>query len=316
MAASAPNPEEILYNTIGQLYQANLNWAAALAWVSYDILITLDEEVMRMWRTKLSVPSFIYFSTRYVGFIYLIWSVSVSTNYKLTVEVCKPWGPIEAAVVQFLSTAVNALLALRIDAFYNRGGKVRYFLIFIFIADTAIEITLSTLSGTNAASASVHPPGIPIPGCLGGLADAPRLALISWVTNIVYQVLCFGLALYKFFSAFGASGISRSHLASMFMRDGALIFFMIFWSHIVAIVLNYGIPQNPLVEICIPWLVASVTLGAPRIIINLQNAAHPHSYTSEFEMHIRSLSLAFAPGPVQTSNILPAETSGYKPSQH
>ncbi|KAJ6473252.1 hypothetical protein C8R45DRAFT_1163903 [Mycena sanguinolenta] len=289
MASPAAQLEQ-LYQTIGDFYTANLNGVAALSWLAYDIIITLDQEVNQMWRAKFSAPSFIYFTSRYYGLVYMIWAASVSTNFRLPEPVielfivrcrsnlqandCKGWGPLEAASVQFLSMGVNALLAIRIDAFYNRNMKVRAFLVFIYLGEFVTEVVFSTLTGVDSADARAHPPGLPIPGCVS--SSTPRFGLAAWVTNIVYQALCFTLALYKFFSVFRGE-VTGSRLAMM-----------MFGANMVNIILNFGVPESPLLQICVPWLIATFSVGAPRIILNLKTAANSKTYTSEFEMHVRT----------------------------
>ncbi|KAJ7249523.1 hypothetical protein B0H12DRAFT_1121999 [Mycena haematopus] len=315
--SSSPTAEELdqLYQTIGDFYKANLNAVAALSWLVYDIIVTLDQEVNRMWRAKFSVPTFIYFATRYYGLLYMMYDhgltlCSVSTNYslpeKVNVSFCRGWGPFEAASVQFLSMAVNALLAIRIDAFYNRSTRVRVFLVFIYIGINrcfSAEVAFSTLTGIDSADAQIHPSGVPLPGCIAN--STPRFGLAAWVTNLVYQALCFSLGLYKFFSVFrGDKEVSGSRLAMMFVRDGAMFFLMqvsqiypllhpsdvsrMFGANMVNIILNFGVPKSPLLQICVPWLIATFSVGAPRIILNLKSAANSRSFTSEFEMHVRT----------------------------
>ncbi|KAJ7221872.1 hypothetical protein C8J57DRAFT_1392392 [Mycena rebaudengoi] len=288
------NSEEqfkLLLKTIGDLFVANNNLVATLAWLVYDIIITLDQEIERMWGAPLTLPSFIYFTTRYYGLFFLVcvlcfWCFLISqTNYNLSAKrviprnSCDSWGPFESASVQLLSMSANALLAIRIDAFYNRNRKGSMFL------GISTQVALSSLVLVGSGQAQVHPPGVPIPGCLS--ASPPRFGIAAWLANIVYQLLCLTLALSKFFAAFRGT-VSKSRLADMFIRDAA---------NMLNIILAYGTPPSALLNLCVSWIVGAFAVGAPRIILNLKGAAGSSDYTSEFEMHVRSHdeSLAFRP---------------------
>ncbi|KAJ7221876.1 hypothetical protein C8J57DRAFT_244221 [Mycena rebaudengoi] len=315
------SPEEqlnFLFKIIGDLLAANQNLVATLAWLVYDILITLDQEIERMWGAPLTLPSFIYFSTRYYGLFFLIWGTATQTNSNLTAKL-RELGPLRSrrctvpiyeckraashpnrCILQPQSQSQNfphLYLLGRIWGGLPSPRPTKY----ILSTTLQTELAFSSLTGMNSGHAQVHPPGVPLPGCLS--SAAPRFGIAAWITNIVYQVLCLALALYKFFAAFGGE-VTKSRLADMFIRDGALFFFMIFGANMLNIILAYGIPESALLNLCVPWIIATFAVGAPRIILNLKGAARSSGYTSEFEMHVRTNneSLVFAP-PAELSRV-------------
>ena len=96
-SGSLANEISLLIDAVYQEQQTLRSSVGALAWLTYDILITYDEEVEHVWgyvislrqawsksndvrlyRKRWNLPKTLYFIGRYFGLLYLMWASRIA----------------------------------------------------------------------------------------------------------------------------------------------------------------------------------------------------------------------------------------------
>ncbi|KAF8517004.1 hypothetical protein JB92DRAFT_2908310 [Gautieria morchelliformis] len=254
-----------LISALSQLQKTNLSTAAATAWLTYEILITLGQEINYIWKTQWSPPKVLYLASRYYGLFNLVVNTFMTLRPNLSVNLCAAWGWFDAfSGVVFFTTTVNFILLLRIHALYGRNKTVLIFLLTIYCGEFVTEVI-----GVALTIRQIHfipiPPNVPLLGCLS--ADhPPRLTLISWVPCLVVACVFFFMTLYKFYTfireEFSDSGVifpwegrSLAPVTSLLLRDGALFFAMMFAVILLNTLFNVLVKSGPLISVgspCVP----------------------------------------------------------------
>ncbi|OBZ71448.1 hypothetical protein A0H81_08511 [Grifola frondosa] len=195
------NQEEALYRqVIGDVFTVNVCTAAAATWVTYDVLLTLGQEIHLIWRAKFSLAKVLYFLVRYYNLFALLIQVagrnSASNCKRFTSPSLPSYEPIRSLQLPALdmvrshypvvdspgcylgSIPLWVAVASGITSDINRpsarsGMHIRF-----------IGLTLEVID--------LHPtpavPGFPIPGCIGTANTGGRLSLKIWIT--VMTVAC------------------------------------------------------------------------------------------------------------------------------
>ncbi|KAI0320560.1 hypothetical protein OF83DRAFT_567410 [Amylostereum chailletii] len=200
------------------------NYVAAVTWVLYDILVTMDQEVHRMWKGRLfTPPALTFFVCRYFGLMYLIYvTFDVSTTRHST-TFCSGVEWFQVAGVVILSILVNMLLAVRIDAFYGGRKIVRWTLLVLYTTETICEVTFAILAAVTNGRSVPYPPEIPIHGCSSPASPNNSISRgdNAWLVNFGYHGCCLALIAYRIYEDYRAKntpmGIQRT-----FVRDGVI----------------------------------------------------------------------------------------------
>ncbi|KAF8522363.1 hypothetical protein JB92DRAFT_2888368, partial [Gautieria morchelliformis] len=222
-----------LISALSQVQKTNLSTAAATAWLTYDILITVGQEINYIWKAQWSPPKVLYLASRYYGLFNLVLAkpIQVTLTPNLSVNVRAPCylthifdtHDIQFSGAVFFTTTVNLILLLRIHALYGRNKTVLIFLLTIY------SLTIKQIHFIPI------PPKVPLLGCLSA-NHPPRLTLISWVPCLIIACVFFFMTLYKFYTflrqefssdsgvIFPRKGRSLAPITSLFLRDGALFF--------------------------------------------------------------------------------------------
>ncbi|KAF8483087.1 hypothetical protein JB92DRAFT_3033002, partial [Gautieria morchelliformis] len=220
----------VLISALSQLQKTNLSTAAATAWLTYEILITLGQEINYIWKAQWSSPKVLYLASRYYGLFNLAKPIQVTLTPNMSVNVrapcylthifdthdiqlcvitisasvatphtshrCEAWGWFDAfSGVVFFTTTVNFILLLRIHALYGRNKTVLIFLL------TLYSLTIRQIHFIPI------PPNVPLLGCLSA-GHPPRLTLISCDSGVIFPW----------------EGRSLAPVTSLFLRDGASFF--------------------------------------------------------------------------------------------
>ncbi|KAI0092362.1 hypothetical protein BDY19DRAFT_991069 [Irpex rosettiformis] len=226
------------------------------------------------------------------------------TGADLTPWMCSTWGIMLALSVQLVSMLVNGLLAVRVNAIFSGDRYVKWLVLCLWVVETVVELVLSTVSGVESAEPQPFPTSIPVSGCLPGNGGVPRMTIAAWVTNIVYSVTCFSLITYRFLSVYLRNSLTNE-LAQTFLRDGAMLFFMVcgmyesdiassvlipkvLGANVVNLVLLYSVPKSLITLAGIPWLVGAFSIASYRTILDLRGAYRKGTgFSSEFELSQR-----------------------------
>jgi hypothetical protein len=282
MSTGAAEAAEVaaIINAVRDLRIVNLAAAGATAWVAYDILITIGQEVAYIWRAKWSMLKFLYLISRYYSFFHLIISIAVSTNYELSLSFCKGWlwfvaysGPVISAA------AIDALLILRLHAVYEFNKRLLIFLLCLYIIEFAIVITVATYLLSNTQAFIQSP--VLLSGCLATTAPNTNISLIAWIPNLLVNCTFFVLTIYKFahlVRIVNGSGLwttlrkgkNISPIMALFVRDGAICFGMVLAALLLNIIFIIVVAGSPLNQMGTAWLVATYSVAGSRLVLNLR----------------------------------------------
>lgn len=192
---------------------------AALAWLCWDICITIDEEVEVVWKMRWSYIKCTYFFLRYMGVCLLAssWPIGTVETPKLhfTKHDCYIWNAYQTIGSFLICLAVEYVLLLRVFALYSSHRYMKYVLPALFIAEVIIML-ISVISFLPKLEYTIT--------C--ATLSTPRGMFIYGATSIAFQTVLFFLTLYKFLSAV-RSGWNTTPIMALLVRDGTWSFFVL-----------------------------------------------------------------------------------------
>ncbi|KAH8986466.1 hypothetical protein EDB92DRAFT_1949136 [Lactarius akahatsu] len=257
-----------------------LELIAALAFLVWDILITLDQEVEAVWtKPNKFYTKWLFFFVRYfavamqVALLFVGTRIAFSLHY--TYSDCVKWYVFQEVGTQALIAAVEFILIVRVHALYDRSRIVTSILVLLFIAENIVMIvTLVRVVpeiGFDRICTVVHSP--------------PRLLLFA-VAFVSFETVLFILTLFKFIVAL-RNGWGRTPVLYLLVRDGTWAFILIFgsrrlsslsplFSHspvLVTLCVNASFylaaGDSPNSSIAFPWLLSIEAFAGARIVLNL-----------------------------------------------
>ncbi|KAJ6569475.1 hypothetical protein B0H19DRAFT_1373628 [Mycena capillaripes] len=192
------------------------NAMAALVWVAYDLLLSLDREIVSVWKSPWSVTKCLYLFLRYNSLLALAFyfmETLGTTPFVVMLELPPETAGIGAApclrsfkviiggrsyiaVTEILCVLVGeALILLRINALYGWERKWVVATVFLFVCEAIVGIvtTVVTLSGgSQGLSGSTR-----ILDCLAGSNDVPDVNIGMWCTSLAVICIYFGMIFRK-----------------------------------------------------------------------------------------------------------------------
>ncbi|KZT69955.1 hypothetical protein DAEQUDRAFT_737706 [Daedalea quercina L-15889] len=156
---------DTLVTLIDLAQDRGLHAAAALAWLVYDYLLSLQDEVELIWSSPDTIPKLLYFISRYFGLV--VASMACADIPRLYCRSAVIWA---AVSLYTLVCCVELSLMLRIYALYERSrlsdAVVFYILGSAFIAET---LCIGVINGLGfqvmLPRISPYPSDWPIEGC-------------------------------------------------------------------------------------------------------------------------------------------------------
>ncbi|KAF9522905.1 hypothetical protein CPB83DRAFT_899218 [Crepidotus variabilis] len=328
--SAAPDLSQILplvFKGLKMTRDGNYSIAAAIAVIGYDICATFFDEMQLIWGKKWSLPKVLYLLARYYGLIYLIITLIVGSNTKLTSEVfvntlCVLFPNRFPALTSvscrgylyyysyggdiFFTSIVNAIFVIRIHALYGKSQKILALFVSLCLIEFGFELGTTYIAAkTSAESATVNPLGIPWPGCIG-TALPLKLTLLAWIPCLTVATILFAFTIFKFKDALRKQAIiSRSEsqekinnlspMMVVFIRDGSLYFFLIFAILLLCTVLIVPRDEDSALPL-MPWIIAVYSLSGSHLILDLRKAGQNGVNQHSDRVPDDTLPLAFAGG--------------------
>ncbi|KAH9041883.1 hypothetical protein EDB83DRAFT_2295451 [Lactarius deliciosus] len=253
-----PTLDDQLYDPL----KLDLSAVAALAFLVWDILITLDQEVEAVWtKPNKFYTKWLFFFVRYFAVAMQIALLFVGTRIAFTLHYtysdCVKWYIFQEVGTQALIAAVEFILIVRVHALYDRSRIVTSILLLLFIAENIVMIvTLVRVVpeiGFDPICTVVHSP--------------PRLLLFA-VAFVSFETVLFILTLFKFIVAL-RSGWGRTPVLYLLVRDGTWAFILIFVTLCVNAGFYLAAGDSPNSSIAFPWLLSIEAFAGARIVLNL-----------------------------------------------
>lgn len=233
-----------------QSQDASRSLVAALAFLAWDILITLDDEAVHIWMTTFQPLKILYLLSRYYSLLALI----ILNTRTLT---CKGWVIIEGTSAVLLEIVVEIILILRIYAMYTANRRLLYVLIPAFAVQVIIMVVTLAVSLPEVMD-SLH--------C--GEVVFPVKIIAYSIASIAFEGFLVMLTLYKYCIA-RAEGWGRAGLMTVLVRDGVWAFALLFVVNL-ANTLFFTIAPATLAALGFPWLLAILGALGPRLVLNIR----------------------------------------------
>ncbi|RXW18129.1 hypothetical protein EST38_g7729 [Candolleomyces aberdarensis] len=243
---------ESYLNNVAGTQVVGYNCVASLAFLIYDILLTLHQEV-RIYTfifETISLTSFarlrwygreslsailnfivlnaldsiswnltkcLFFFIRYFPVILQISVLFVGTPpFTFTKRECYIWNVYQGLATVLIVAAVDYILILRIFALYSRSRIIRYLVATLYLLEL---VTMSIGVGLAVPNLGYDD--------LCTLIDVPDTFLIAAGAPIAFQTILFGLTAWRFLEAVKA-GWGNVPIIQLLMRDGTWAFILLF----------------------------------------------------------------------------------------
>ncbi|TBU52832.1 hypothetical protein BD310DRAFT_831342 [Dichomitus squalens] len=258
--------------------------AGALALLVYDHLVTLDLEAELVWtQSKRSRVVWLYIFNRFFPLVWLVCIIYLS---------------VDDFVILVSTLAVQIILQLRVYALYDKGRRVRLFLVCCWLAEVTvmailIGITMANISGKCrwcSPQARAQPlmlvladlPVVSTPtGCY--YSGIFSISALFWLPALVYEPILCLMVLWQawdqdwtswFRRAVDRSGTSvRLHQGRLFKvlaRDSLIYFVAIF----IELIINTVIwsHYNRYINIVVPWAGVLPSILGSRLLLSMREA--------------------------------------------
>ncbi|PPQ98796.1 hypothetical protein CVT24_003354 [Panaeolus cyanescens] len=266
---------ETIYSPYGSAGSAagaevvNRSSVAALAFLLWDILITMEDEVNLIWPRTLSYTKVVYFLIRYIPVFVHISILFVGTEltpyFNFTPYDCYIWQIFQGVAVVTIVTLVDTILILRIHALYH-GNNVMRIIVFICFGLEIIGMTIGLIISLPKITYDHI--------CL--TLSFPHSIILYGASSIAFQTFLFIITLYKFIQA-ARSGWGDVPLIVLLVRDGTWAFFMLF-----AIYAGQGfvflLSNKAYSGVLYAWILTAFSFAGYRILLNISKLA---DYTSD-----------------------------------
>ncbi|EMD31333.1 hypothetical protein CERSUDRAFT_100529 [Gelatoporia subvermispora B] len=242
MSAALTEEERLLLQAAQDHFALNLSTLASIAWLVYDIVLTLPQEFQLVWSCR-----------RWLWFIGLGPSISNATG--------------------------ELLFMTRIYAAYGRSRRMFMFLLFLWLAE-GVTGWVATILNIKATGIIDRPLNYPLPGCTEDQTPSNfvHLDLLSWTVDSAVAV-CLCVLILGFFirstdfrvSSRASGGLRLSELRKLapvmllFVRDGMSYF--ILW-----LIASYAIAVSPLFVYHTAAHVSPSPSQSSRLYLNLRGS--------------------------------------------
>lgn len=236
---------------------------ASLAFLLYDHVITLDQEVERIWKAPWSLPKILFLFNRYTGPISLLVNTSIFTS-EAPYPVCQKWIHFEGAAGIIAMASVELIMIFRLYALYRRSKTMLALMILGFWCNISAMSVLMQLGLQRTTI--FQRPGHWYKGCHP--VGLPDFFWAYYVSPLIFETILLGLTLYKTFWQI-RSRVTHTPVVKLFVRDGVAYFLVIFCT-LLSNSLIWLLAPAGLLESGIGMAIAMPTVMGSRMLLNLR----------------------------------------------
>ncbi|KAF5334564.1 hypothetical protein D9758_015786 [Tetrapyrgos nigripes] len=291
------------------------SFVASLAFLLYDILLTLDEEIELIWnRRKWSLFKFLYFYVRYVPFMLqlsvvfiqihplstltfsplLLVGTEITPQLHFTSNDCSIWQIYQGCLTIVVFAPVDYILVARIYALFHSAPLVQLFISVCYVASViAMSVGLALAVPEVTFDGICH------------TTNVSRKVLINGGAEVTFQTILFILTLYKFISMLREEGwvvVKAVPLLRIIIKDGIWAFFVLF-TLVAAQALVYVAGREG--GILYGWVLCAFSFSGYRILLNLNHIPRSRSRPQRNHCQRRSYS-----SPGQSNSYTPIPRTG------
>ncbi|THH27345.1 hypothetical protein EUX98_g6843 [Antrodiella citrinella] len=244
---------------IAQTRDVSRSEMAAVTILTYDIIVTMGDEIELIWSRKWTFAKAMYIVARYIPWAFQLAFIAINadgtTGLFFSVPECHRWIAVQAVILQLIISTVDIVLMTRVYALYNRNFKLTATLGVLFCAEVAyLSYVLSVVSPRLTFNADCF------------VTSSPKIFVSYWIVSLVFETILFLLTLYKFIHAVH-DGWGKRPVMQQFVGDGTWAYFLIFFAMLINSLL-YKLVHTPLAGICFTWLLSVLSFAGSRLILN------------------------------------------------
>ncbi|KAL4250607.1 DUF6533 domain-containing protein [Pleurotus pulmonarius] len=234
---------------------------SAIAFILWDICITVGQEVDRIWSQTWSRTKVLYFICRYLPAALLISTLPIGSSkpadISFTYHDCFIWQLYQLTITMIIFSSVEFIMLLRVEALYNQHRFISLTLRTLYY----IEMTLMIIGiGTTMQKFRFDTSCVTL--------ELPPMAIIFAVITPVNQTLLFILTSIRFVQGVRQYGWGMVPLIELLMRDGTWSFFLI--EALLAVNgVFYFVMSYPYGPMFYCYLIAGFSFVGYRVILNL-----------------------------------------------
>jgi hypothetical protein len=264
-SATTPAPIFAFAVVVGKYYSL-----AGLVLLIYDHLTTLDREVERIWSTRFTAASLLFYLNRYLTLLLYVTLTAGVFDKTWSVQTCQHFIIIPAVGTVVLQGVTSLVMLLRTYALWSRKTPILIILVAAYLVLMALSVR------AMVAGRRYNPEQFLYPGCMIIVPGALRLNPLvhAWLTLIFFDTIVVALTLWRTLSIHRMGG--KMPLTTLLLRDGVAYFAAIglanlsyFFIYAVAVPVNMTVAQ------------AISAIMTSRLILNLRQESRATTVVDE-----------------------------------
>jgi len=236
----------------------------------YDHLLTLNQEINYLWRSKFGLASAIVLVNRYLVPCVLAIDICELFGGPPSLLFCQIWTGLQSYISIASYMSIHVLVAMRVHALYGGRQSIRTALIVGVSLSAIISIAVATLGVIT-----VTPLLIPSPHqCVSKI---PPFIWATYLPSILFETCLFALTLSMAVSQL-KEGQCITSLYRILYRDGILYFVAVFLCTSFTLIV-WAVAPPPSILLARYFSHALIVIAGSRLVLNLKvYAAERHSY--------------------------------------
>ncbi|KAJ7460074.1 hypothetical protein B0H11DRAFT_53660 [Mycena galericulata] len=269
MSNSSPNPD---LGAAEVQFEFNVNYYISITSFTilfYEYILTLDQEILAYWGTRITWPTLLFYLNRYTSLIGNVpivfeyfWTANTPNKLQARCHALQTYHQYYAIVAQAF---VAAMLIMRTYALYERNKKLLWLMVAVAVAAALVGAVL--LFSGKGNSDDLNNRFVEV-GCASGLIlSTSRRLGFAWTGLLLFDCMIFVLTVSK---AVVVSREQRGGLLFLLMRDGSLYFLVMVFSNCGNILsFIYAGPYERGVGTTFTNVISSVMIS--RLMLNLRD---------------------------------------------
>ncbi|TCD70558.1 hypothetical protein EIP91_002904 [Steccherinum ochraceum] len=224
LLSPALNSQDEIIRTLTQAQTSRYVGVAALAFLVWDMLLNIADEVEYIWQAPSGWVKWAYLFIRHWAILSLgvLLAQGTNTNNHLgfTDRSCYNWIIAETVISFLLFWAVEVVLSIRIYALYARSKVILYTVGLLFIGET-VTATVTFVRTLSKGKYSVEL------GCV--VTWVPPFFIAAWIALLAFQTVLFILTMVHWFRNVALTkSLGRQSILYVFVRDGIWAYAVMF----------------------------------------------------------------------------------------
>ncbi|EMD34876.1 hypothetical protein CERSUDRAFT_125397 [Gelatoporia subvermispora B] len=237
---------------------------AATAFIVWDTIIHLADEVEYIWRGPRLWTTWCYAFVRHVPYLVqgtiLYLTNTVSSGKTFSYEQCRGWIIYQFASVEAIIVVVELILIARVFAMYHGNRAIRVVTLAFYCMEIIgmtgiLVVTVPNMGFSNTCD----------------VTSMPRVFACYWIFSLCFETFLFTLTLFKFFRSAACYLHDRS-LLLMLVRDGTWAYTAIF-AVMLTNTLMYQVVKNSLAGVFFFCEISVVSFAGSHVLLNLRRLA-------------------------------------------